>query len=134
MVGLDAAITALRFEDDARVEAEAIRARIRESRVSATEKTRLQAMLDQAVGNLGEIEGVGGNERAIWPYGKAHEKLLAVQAALWRAERRGSASLGRLVLGSSCRGRRPSGCSGAHRPGDDAQRGAQRSDQHHERE
>ncbi len=88
VVGLDAAITALRFEDDARVEAEAIRARIRESRVSATEKTRLQAMLDQAVGNLGEIEGVGGNERAIWPYGKAHEKLLAVQAALWRAEGR----------------------------------------------
>ena len=87
VVGLDAAITALRFEDDARVEAEAIRARIRESRVSATEKTRLQAMLDQAVGNLGEIEGVGGNERAIWPYGEAHQKLLAVQAALWRAER-----------------------------------------------
>lgn len=88
VAGLDAAIAALRFQEDVALEAEGIRARIAASKIAAAERARLGEMLAQAVGGLGEIEGVGADERAIWPYGEPHRKLLAVQAALWRAEKR----------------------------------------------
>ncbi len=82
---LEAALLSRRFRADIEAEVELIRANLAAATIPAAERQRLGKLLDEAAAGLTEVRGVTGTEPAMLPYGDPHRRVLAVQAALYRA-------------------------------------------------